>query len=242
MDRAFGKLRDSLTEMGIRDNTILWYTSDNGGLLKIGATGGRAYKGKVYDGGLLVPAILEWPAKVPKHRVTSSRCVTSDIYPTLLDIVGVKMPNQPVLDGISLMPLIEGKDGTRTTPIGIWDANEKGIGTPSDDWMAELMEAQKNGGDLPPHPVSAAAAELPSPAWPDDQYPGHSAWIDGDWKLHRITDKSGGNEKWELYNLKTDPMEEKNLVSDQSERVTKMKGELEAWLKSVVGSLNGKDY
>ena len=55
MDRAFGKLRNALGDSGIRDNTILWYCSDNGALPRVGSTGGhRGNKGKVYDGGLLV--------------------------------------------------------------------------------------------------------------------------------------------------------------------------------------------
>ena len=55
MDRAFGKLRDGLSDLGIRENTILWYCSDNGALPRVGSTGGlRGYKGKVYEGGLLV--------------------------------------------------------------------------------------------------------------------------------------------------------------------------------------------
>ncbi len=58
MDRAFGKIRDGLEDLGIRDNTILWYCSDNGALPKVGSTGGlRGNKGQVYEGGLLVPAI-----------------------------------------------------------------------------------------------------------------------------------------------------------------------------------------
>ena len=61
------RLRDALRDLGIRDNTILWYCSDNGALPKVGSTGGhRGNKGKVYEGGLLVPAILEWPAKISK--------------------------------------------------------------------------------------------------------------------------------------------------------------------------------
>ncbi len=109
MDRAFGKIRDGLADLGMRENTILWYCSDNGALPKVGSTGGaRGNKGKVYEGGLLVPAILEWPARITKHRITNMRCNTCDIYPTLLEIVGVKVPHQTPLDGISLLPLIDG--------------------------------------------------------------------------------------------------------------------------------------
>ncbi len=65
MDRAFGKLRGALQQLGVQENTILWYCSDNGALQRVGSTGGhRGFKGRVYEGGLLVPAILEWPATI----------------------------------------------------------------------------------------------------------------------------------------------------------------------------------
>ena len=147
MDRAFGKLRGELGSLGIRENTVLWYCSDNGGLPGLGATGGRANKGKVYEGGLRVPAILEWPARISKPRVTDAACNTCDIYPTLLDIAGVRMKGQPPLDGISLTSLIGGKMAARPEPMGFWDYPESGISTPSKKWMAELLEAQQAGKD-----------------------------------------------------------------------------------------------
>ncbi|MEE8452476.1 MAG: sulfatase-like hydrolase/transferase, partial [Thermoguttaceae bacterium] len=218
MDRAFGKLRDALGDLGIRDNTILWYCSDNGALPGVGSTGGhRGNKGKVYEGGLLVPAILEWPARIAKPRITDMRCNTYDIYPTLLEIVGVTMPGQPVLDGISLVPLLDGRSKTRTQPMGFWDYPAGGISTPSAKWMGELFAAQQAGNDLPPHESSLRAAQLPNPAYPLDQYPGHAAWTDGDWKLHRIAKKQG-EAAWELYNLAADPAEETDLAATEDRR------------------------
>lgn len=245
MDRAFGKLRDALPELGIRENTLLWYCSDNGGLPGVGATGGRANKGAIYEGGLRVPAILEWPEQIAAPRVTNMRCNTCDIYPTLLEIAGVRMPGQPVLDGQSLVPLIEGdsaaESAQRSRPMGFWDYPTSGISTPSAKWMSELLSAQQAGGDLEPHPSSVNAASLPEPPFPTDVFPGHAAWTDGDWKLHRIAGK-GGDVTWELYNLAEDPMETSNLVDQQGERVARMRAALEAWLESVVRSLNGNDY
>lgn len=243
MDRAFGKIRDGLTEMGVRDNTVLWYCSDNGALPRVGDTGGhRGNKGKVYEGGLLVPSILEWPAMIKKHRATSVRCNTCDIYPTVLQIAGVQMKRQPVLDGGSLVSLIRGDVPIhhRMKPMGFWDYTIRGISTPSAAWMGDLLKAQQAGGDLPPHESSQKAAELPNPKYPTDKFPGHAAWIDSDWKLHRIASK--GNVKWELYNLADDPKEANDLLEKESERVAKMRVQLEKWLVSVVGSLNGEDY
>ena len=242
MDRAFGKLRDQLTTLGIRENTILWYNSDNGGLPKIGSTGGRGHKGQVYEGGLRVPALIEWPDKIKKNRIVEMPCNTTDIYPTLLEIAGVTIANQPPLDGVSLTGIIDGGDYARPRPIGFWHHSEEhGIGTPSAKWMAELLEEQKAGsktGDLKRLRLESAKI---SKEYPLDSFPGHSAWLDWPWKFHRIQDQDGVV-AYELYNIDSDSMEQKDILNEYPERADKMKAELELWLTSVVNSLNGKDY
>ena len=82
---------------------------------------------------------------------------------------------------------------------------------------------------------------MPNPAYSTTSFPGHSAWIDGDWKLHRI-EGNNGKVKWELYNLQADPKEADDLSEAETERVNAMRRELGKWLVSVVNSLNGKDY
>ena len=242
MDRAFGKLRGALDEMGIRENTVLWYCSDNGALRDVGSAGGhRGKKGDIYEGGLLVPAILEWPEKISEPRSTDFRANTSDIFPTILSIAGVPMKDLPTRDGVSLLPLIEGETEQRRGGMGFWAHRIRGIKTPSAEWMGELLEAQQAGKDLPPHESSRNAAKLPAPPHPIDSFPGHSAWIDGDWKLHRIEGEDG-KVRWEFYNLVTDPAEERDLSVTESQRITHYRGRLDTWLESVARSLNGEDY
>jgi hypothetical protein len=171
------------------------------------------------------------------------RCNTCDLYPTLLEIAGVNLAKQPPLDGVSLVRLIE--DGAnpmqRPSGMGFWDYPAKGISTPSAKWMSELLAAQESGRDLPAHESSQRAAELPAKPFATDAFPGHSAWIDGDWKLHRIADKRGGV-KWEMYDLANDRVEAKNRYTESGPRARRMRGQLESWLRSVVRSLNGADY
>jgi len=241
MDRAFGKLRKELRTLGIHENTLLWYCSDNGGLPKVGATGGRGNKGNIYEGGLRVPAILEWPARIPNARISGVPCNTSDIYPTLLEIAGVGLEKQPPLDGISLVRLINGKMKTRPKPMGFWDHPTRGIKTPSQEWMSELLEVQKAGKESSEtFRLRLDAGEI-TMQYSEDSFPGHAAWLDWPWKLHRIQGKKG-KVKLELYNLAEDPAEQKDLVAQDTERVNSMKFQLEAWQVSVVRSLNGRDY
>ncbi len=241
MDRAFGKLRDSLTEVGIRENTILWYCSDNGALPRVGTTGGaRGRKGRVYDGGLLVPAFLEWPARIEKPRVTKMRCNTCDIYPTLLEITGAKVAKQPQLDGVSLTGVISGKEPPNRA-MGFWDYEIRGLSVPSDKRMAALLAAQREGRELPAPRESLKAGQLPKAPYPTDSFPGHSAWLEGDWKLHRIQNKKG-DVRWELFRLANDPAEKTECSGQNPDKMKLYRPHLEAWLTSVTKSLNGADY
>lgn len=241
MDRAYGMLREALQSTGVKDNTLLWYCSDNGALPKVGSTGGhRGHKGKVYEGGLLVPAIIEWPARFPKPKRIDTRCVTSDILPTVAAAAGIDAPTDRPLDGINLLPVLDGTTADRSQALGFWDTNAPGISTPSDRLMSALLKAQKEGGELPVPDHSKNAAKLPEPPRPLDRFPGHAAWVEGDWKLHRIEKK--GNPSWELYNLAQDPKEETDLAGTEGDRLQRMQKALDTWLQSVVRSLNGEDY
>ena len=241
MDRAMGQLRTGLKTLGVADNTLLWYCSDNGAIPE-GSTGGlRGKKGNLYEGGLRVPALMEWPARLKGHRRIDIPCCTVDIYPTLLELAGAKVEKQPVLDGISLVPLLDGQMTARSKPIGFWDYATRGLATKSTDLLKELADEQAAGKQRPAAEAEPIHPDQLRTDYPDDTFPRHSAWLDGDWKLHRIETPKGGV-KWELYNLKSDEKETTDLSTKELEQTTKMKAALDTWLKSVVASLNGKDY
>ena len=241
MDAAVGKLRAELKAMNISDDTILWYCSDNGGLPNLGVTGGRGHKGQVYEGGLRVPAILEWPKRITKPKVTNVPCNTSDIYPTLLEIAGIKQNENVPLDGISLTALIDDKMKQRPKPMGFWDYQAGGVLTYSHEWMAELLELQSHGKEITdPTRLHLESGKIKK-QYPKDTFPGHAAWLDWPWKLHRI-ENNNGSVKWELYDLANDADEKTNLIDRNNDIVDNMKDQLQEWQMSVVDSLNGKDY
>jgi len=148
MDRSIGNLRGSLQEMGIADNTLVWFNSDNGGLPPFGpdTVGGlRGWKGDMYEGGLRVPAIIEWPAGIQDPRVTSYPAGTVDMFATLIDICGIddSVLIQPQ-DGISLKPLFEGEIGQRKEPLPF---RHKDRGALIDnDWKVVMLDV--NGDDV----------------------------------------------------------------------------------------------
>lgn len=122
MDRSIGTLRKGLRDLAIADNTLVWFCSDNGGLPKIKpeTVGGlRGFKNSVYEGGLRVPAVIEWPTGIRKPRVTEYPACTMDIFPTLVEVAGLAAsgPPRPV-DGISLKPLFSEQLDRRERPIG----------------------------------------------------------------------------------------------------------------------------
>lgn len=192
LDRSIGTLRKGLRDMGVEKNTLIWFCSDNGGLpddpdsvRKL-----RGHKGSLYEGGIRVPGIVEWPGHI-RPAVTDFPASTMDIFPTVVDLLGLPKDSMlDVRDGESILPLFDGKLPTRTHAI----------------------------------PYTAKGAAL----------------IDGDFKLVSIG--RGKKRTWELFDLKDDLGEARDVSAAHLERFNKMKAEAEKLLASVEASAAGKDY
>ena len=241
MDRSIGHLRDHLKLTGLRDNTVLWYCGDNGSPSSSGRveTPLRGQKATMYEGGIRVPGLIEWPARIRKARVSSMSSVTSDMLPTLCDLAGVDLPNRP-LDGVSIAPLLKG-EMTRRPPIYFWSypsglvANHEPQPKP---WIDPLLQEGttrlvKYMGDK----RTRSFRNYHQPAITEADYGGSRVMLDGDYKL--VVD---GNEGIELFHLKTDRAEEKNLHSIKPDIVHRMQTTLRAWQDSVLRSLRASDY
>ncbi|MCS7016045.1 MAG: sulfatase [Gemmatales bacterium] len=124
LDYAFGNLMFTLDELGLRDNTLVIFTSDNGpegdgtkGRTR-GSTGGlRGRKRSLYEGGIRVPCLIRWPGRTRPGTVCDTPIIGSDFFPTVLAAVGLPLPSDRVFDGVNLLPLFEGKVLTRSIPM-----------------------------------------------------------------------------------------------------------------------------
>ncbi|GJM30462.1 MAG: N-acetylgalactosamine-6-sulfatase [Cyclobacteriaceae bacterium] len=122
LDEQIGRLRQKLRELGIEENTVLFYTSDNGpeGMSPTGRTQGvtnglKGRKRSLYEGGIRVPGILEWPGAItPGTRVTVP-CFTSDYFPTIANILNIDIEkyHRPY-DGSDMLPFVRDKSKKRT--------------------------------------------------------------------------------------------------------------------------------
>ena len=237
--------------------TLLWFKSDNG-ITKEGIPkeqqaelfkGGdlRGHKAQMYEGGLRVPSIIEWPAVISATRSSAVPCVTSDIMPTLLDILDIKHPNpRRPLDGISLKTLIvDGTMQTRPVPIGFWgydwkpeQKNKRWLADNAMNEMITMTAKQKASLEKRPdakhyfknhqHPVAKSS------------FGGAAAWIDGRYKLLMSRGKKAN--RYELYDLDADRGETNIIASRHPEKVNMMVKQLNVWRQSVENSLTGADY
>jgi arylsulfatase A-like enzyme len=246
IDRAMGRLRSRLRELGVADNTLLLFTSDNGAH-KPGSTGGlRGMKGTNYEGGLRVPGLVEWPARLKEHRVVTVPCGSVDILPTVLAAAGVRYPqaDRP-LDGQDILPFAEGKAEQRAKGLGFWTYPVAGRGMSSGPILTALRKEQADApaAKSPTTALVDEDAELHAKKYPEDSFPGHAAWIDGRYKLHRLAGAKGaeGEGTIALYDLEADREEANDISKSEPERTAKMFAELAAWQKSVLASLNGAD-
>ena len=109
IDQSVGRVVGTLQELGIRDRTLVIFTSDNGGFAKATSNAPlRANKGANYEGGLRVPVIFSWPGHVQKGAVTDEPVISTDFYPTILAAVGLDQRPHQHVDGENLLPVLQG--------------------------------------------------------------------------------------------------------------------------------------
>ena len=109
LDWSVGRILERLRELELDDNTLVFFTSDNGPTFGGSTAGLRGLKGSTYDGGIRVPGIGWWPGRIPGGQVTGEIAATVDVLPTIVEAAGGNLPEGRKLDGANLLPLMTGK-------------------------------------------------------------------------------------------------------------------------------------
>ena len=193
----------------------------------------KGNKGTLYEGGVRVPSIIEWPAKMPFAKVTTVRAVTTDIFPTICELLKIKLPKELPMDGISLVDLIDGKMKERPTPIAFWkyDSSKEKKG---ESWLP--ADLQKGTTPTTKNP-GIEFLNYKHPVAKTENFGGEASLLNNEYKL--ILTKKG---ETELYDLRQDWSEGTNLAADKPELVESMTLQLREWQASVEQSLAGADY
>ncbi len=244
MDRSIGVLRDYLKEAGLRDNTLVWYCGDNGTPASAARTGMtlREQKGTMYEGGIRVPGVIEWPSHIRQARTTQFNSVTSDILPTLCELAGQPLPNRP-LDGVSLTPAINGTSQSRQSPIFFWSFE---TGNAFNKESKTYIDPQLQEGTTPlvkmmDGKYTRTFRNFKYPDVSKNDFGGARVMMDKQYKLI-IGAQSGDKSGIELYDLTNDSAENDNLVNAHPAVSEAMQIQLHDWQQSVLESLTGKDY
>jgi len=212
LDYETGRLLDTLDQLGLRENTLVIYTSDNGPWNQpLYYNGGakndhpahsifwgdagefRDGKASIWEGGAHVPCIMRWPGKIPAGKTNDGLMATIDFLPTFAALTGAKVPDDRVIDGVNQLDFIYGKSET---------ARETYLYNPG---SASVQTRLVQG----------------------------NAIREGDWKLISPLTvgwflEDAGTGDWELYNLKDDIGETKNLAAQCPEKVERLKKLLKA--------------
>jgi arylsulfatase A-like enzyme len=153
LDRDVGKLLDRLRELGLDENTIVFFSSDNGPHREGGGdpfffrSSGplRGFKRSLHEGGVRVPMIARWPGRVPAGKTSDQVWAFWDFLPTACDLAGAERPQG--IDGISVAPTLLGKGGQKQHEFLYWEFHEGGFqqGVRTGDWKAVR---EKLGGPL----------------------------------------------------------------------------------------------
>ncbi len=122
LDQGVGKVVETLEQLGLRDNTIIFYRSDNGAVEDSDKWEFRGRKGSYYEGGIRVPFIVSYPAKLAKGTIYNKPVMSIDIAPTVMELAWLPYAD---MHGVNLLPYLSGKDRTAPHDVLYWSTEKK---------------------------------------------------------------------------------------------------------------------
>ncbi|MCA9220206.1 MAG: sulfatase-like hydrolase/transferase, partial [Planctomycetales bacterium] len=196
MDAKVGQLLKKLDELGIADNTLVLFTSDNGAAYEGFIGDLKGGKTDLHDGGLRVPMLVRWPAAIPAGQESNAFGHSNDLLPTFCEAAGINLPSDLPSDGLSLLP------------------HMKGERPPSDEargtifWQLDLYKnIQRHCPKPKPYATEVAKRD--------------------NWKLLALD-----GEPVELFDVESDPNEQRNVIDEHTDLVALLAAQLNQWLKA----------
>ena len=198
-DRAISRVVEKLKTIGVRENTLIIYASDNGSYRDDRTGNLRGRKGSNWDGGIRVPGIFSWPEVIRKNRAVKEPAGLVDVLPTLCGLLHLEVPQDRAIDGSDLSPLLKGEINRfqRHQPM-FWHLQK-----------SRPMVAMRDG-------------DFSLVANPDYEI-SQSNMFQESW-IPRV--KNGGYQDFQLFDLNKDPGQTQNIASDNPELLKKLKAKL----------------
>ena len=212
-DRAISRIVEKLNQMIVREDTLIIYASDNGSYRDDRVGNLRGKKGSNWDGGIRVPGIFSWPAVIPKNRVEKQPAGLVDLLPTLCGLLNLEVPQDRMIDGSDLSPLLKGKPDSfkRHQPM-FWHLQK-----------SRPIVAMRDG-------------DFSLVANPDYEI-STSNMFQEQW-IPRV--KDGGYKDFQLFDLSKDPGQKQNMASEYPELLKNLKSKLLQINQSVMA--DGTDW
>lgn len=144
LDWSVGEINKKLKELGIEENTLVIFTSDNGPWHEGSPGFHRGRKGQSWDGGLIVPFIAKWPKHIEAGIETSEMAMNIDLFPTILNHLGVPLPKDRIIDGIDIFDLVTGNDKKTPHEILHFIRGMKSMGARKTHYKYEVKQMSDN--------------------------------------------------------------------------------------------------
>jgi arylsulfatase A-like enzyme len=203
IDDNFGRLVSKLEALKLRENTLLIFLTDNGPQQPRFNGELRGRKTGTYEGGIRVPFFVQWPARWEGGRTVDRISADIDLFPTLLEVSGAKLPSNRALDGISLVPLLAGT-------------------ARAEDWPERALFFQCHRGMTPKRYQNSAVV---TQRYKLVGYP-------GTFNQHDFA-PSASQPVLELYDLATDPSEQNDLAASKAPVLAELRARYDGWFESV---------
>lgn len=216
VDWSVGQILDTLKEVGVDDRTLVVFTTDNGPWLSYGEHAGSAKphregKGTAWEGGIRVPTLMRWPSKIPAGTTCDSLACTVDLLPTIAALIGAELPKHKI-DGHNILPLmVEGEDAKSPhETMPCYYASDELQGIRDPQWKLIL-----------PHKYRTLAGKPGGKGGIPAQYESASVGV-------------------ELYDMKNDRSETKNIAQDHPEIVARLQAAAETWRNDLGDKLTDR--